>query len=323
MGLKSFLGLVEMRTKLASMIPFILGTMYAVYRFERFNILNFFIMFLSLICFDMVTTALNNYFDFKRAKKKYGYNYESHNVIVRDKISEATVLTVIFVLFIAAVVLGVLLVFRTDITVLAIGMVSFGVGILYSFGPVPVSRTPLGELLSGLFMGFVIVFLSIYIHVYDQGMVTLRLESQVLSLQIRVVEVFYIFLYSIPSICGIANIMLANNICDIEDDIENRRYTLPVYIGRKNALLLFRGLYYSAFAALLLSGILRLVPLLCLAVLLALVPVNRNLSAFDKKQSKKETFALSVKNFVLISGNTALLFGVSLVLHFLASWIGL
>ncbi|MGE5633160.1 MAG: hypothetical protein ACM3TR_19000 [Caulobacteraceae bacterium] len=82
MTLVSFLKLVEIQTKVASVIPFLLGTFYALYRFNRFNLSNFIIMFVSLICFDMATTAINNYIDYKKAHKIHGYNYESHNAIV-------------------------------------------------------------------------------------------------------------------------------------------------------------------------------------------------------------------------------------------------
>lgn len=318
MKLKSFLGLVEIRTKLASIIPFLLGTVYALYHFQMFNGINFLIMLLSLLSFDMVTTALNNYFDYKRAKRKHGYNYESHNTIVSDNLRESTVLAVIGMLLGIATVLGILLVVRTNITVLLIGMLSFAVGILYSFGPVPISRTPLGELLSGFFMGFVIIFLSVYIHVYDRGVLTVALENAVLSLRLDLLEVLYIFLLSIPVMCGIANIMLANNICDIEDDLENRRYTLPIYIGRKNALRLFRGLYYLAYIDIMALVLLRLVPFTLLLVLLTLVVVNKNLSVFDAWQSKKDTFPLAVKNFLLMGAAQVATFGVT---AFIVYWI--
>ncbi len=41
---------------------------------------------------------------------------------------------------------------------------------------------------------------------------------------------------SLPLVCTIANIMLSNNICDLETDITNHRYTLVYYIGKKQAL---------------------------------------------------------------------------------------
>lgn len=71
MSLESFLKLVEIQTKVASVIPFALGTLYTVYHFGIFNPKNFIIMFISLLSFDMVTTAINNYYDYKRANNAH------------------------------------------------------------------------------------------------------------------------------------------------------------------------------------------------------------------------------------------------------------
>ena len=159
MSISSFLKLVEIQTKVASVIPFSLGTVYALYRYKQFNFNNFILMFISLIVFDMTTTAINNYYDYKRAIKKQGYGYESHNAIVSYHIKESTVQFTILVLLLIAIVSGLLLFLNTSIVVLLIGMLSFAVGILYSFGPVPISRTPLGEIFSGFTMGFIITLL--------------------------------------------------------------------------------------------------------------------------------------------------------------------
>ncbi|MFZ5986133.1 MAG: 1,4-dihydroxy-2-naphthoate polyprenyltransferase [Bacillota bacterium] len=311
MRLNSFLSLVEIRTKIASMIPFSLGTVYALYRFNRFEVRNFILFFISLLAFDMVTTALNNYYDYKRAKKKHGYNYEKHNAIVRYDLKESTVIAVIAILLSIAVISGLLLFLNTSVILLLIGAASFAIGIAYSFGPVPISRMPLGEVFSGFFMGFVIVFLSVFIHVYDLNIVSIMLEGQVMSLSVNVVEVIYIFLFSVPAVLGIANIMLANNICDMDDDIENKRYTLPIYIGKDKALLIFRVLYYIAYVDLVVLSILKVIPFLALLSILTLITVNKNIKLFNEKQTKKDTFILSVRNFVFISGSLLLLLGVS------------
>lgn len=109
MGLKSFLKLVEIKTKAASMTPFLLGTVFVLYRYQKFNWVNFLLMLVSLLCFDMATTAINNYLDYKKARKTEGFGYEEHNAIVRDNLSEFSVLTVIVILLILAVGFGILL----------------------------------------------------------------------------------------------------------------------------------------------------------------------------------------------------------------------
>lgn len=315
MSIGSFLKLVEIQTKVASVIPFSLGTVYALYRFNRFNLNNFIIMFISLIAFDMAVTATNNYYDYKKAKKTHGYNYEIHNVIVKSNLKEKVVLGVILALVSIAIISGFILFLNTSIFVLALGGVSFIVGIMYSAGPIPISRTPLGEAFSGIFMGFIIVFISVYIHVYDQNIVKLIYDNAILSISLNIVEITYIFLISIPAVNGIANIMLANNICDIEDDIENKRYTLPIHIGKKNALKLFKMLYYIIYIDLIILILFGIEPITSLFVLITIIPVTKNIKIFNRKQTKKDTFVLAVKNFVLINIIHIITLGLSKIIE--------
>ena len=305
MTLKSFLLFVEIQTKVASIIPFMLGTLYSLYRYENFEFKNFMIMFVSLITFDMVTTAINNYFDYKKETKNIDHHWDiikvSNNIIPRYGFRETTAVAIIFILVFIAIAFGVLLTLSTNIVVLLVGMICFIAGILYTFGPIPISRMPLGEIFSGIFMGFVITFLAVYIHVFNENIITLTYANNILGLNINLIEIFYIFLISIPLIGGIANIMLANNICDVEEDIINKRFTLPYYIGRPKALKLFKCLYYLGYVAIAMSAILGVAPISALLVLATLVPVNKNINTFTDKPVKSETFILAVKNFVIIN----------------------
>ncbi len=313
MNIQSFLKLAEIQTKVASMIPFFIGTVYAVYRYGRFNFLNFLFMFISLLAFDMATTVVNNFFDYKKAQKKHGYNYESHNAIVRYGLKESSVIAVILGLIVAAVVFGFLLYVNTSPVVLLLGAISFMIGILYSFGPVPISRMPLGEIFSGFFMGFIIIFISVYIHAFDQTIIHIGYVEGLLSMEIFLLEILIIFMVSLPAIVGIANIMLANNICDMEDDLENRRYTLPIYIGKKKALQLFRVLYYIAYLDILVLLIFSWMPIVAALVLLTFLPVSRNIRIFDKQQSKEVTFITAVKNFVVLNGSLGILIAIGIL----------
>lgn len=335
MSVKSFFKLVEIQTKVASMVPFLLGTIYALYHFHAFRLENFLLMFGSLLFIDMATTTINNLLDYKRANKKEGYGFETHNAIVKYNMKEGTVMAVIVVLVTIAAVLGFFLYLNTNFLVLLLGALSFLVGVVYSFGPIPISRTPFGEIFSGGFMGLVIPFLAVYIHIFNQDlinlsyitadgqMVLLGIGSQftaafvygsaglfTISLQLR--ELLFIFLLSVPAAVGIANIMLANNICDMEEDLENKRYTLPIFIGKRNALFVFAGLYFIGYAAIVLLVFLHVTPLISLITLATLPIVVKHLSIFYKKQSKQDTFALSVKNLLLMN----VIFILSLVIAY-------
>jgi 1,4-dihydroxy-2-naphthoate polyprenyltransferase len=292
--LKQFLSYVEIGTKLASIMPALLGLFYVRYAYGPLNWVNTMLFLLSMICFDMATTALNNYMDAR-----------VNGAPLQFSIAVARV--ILFILLILATASGLLLVTRTNLIVLACGAICFLVGIVYTAGPAPIAHMPLGEAFSGLFMGFFIPFLAVLINVPSDSLLNADLSGWTLNLAFNLEGLLRLAILSIPAICGIANIMLANNICDLSKDVANKRFTLPYYIGIRPALRLFAMLYGLAFLAVIAIVVLGILPVYVLAVLIAMMPVWRNIARFNKKQSKQETFPLSVHNFMLIMGPLVLL----------------
>ncbi len=300
MHIKSFLKLVEIQTKIASVTPFVFGLLYTIYKFETLNTLTILFFFISLLCFDMFTTALNNYQDFKRAVKKEGYNYEVHNAIGQFGLKENTVVITIAILLITAIIFGILTFLRTDLWLLAFGALSFLMGILYSAGPLPISRTTFGELFSGVFMGLLIPFLVVYASIFSYVPLTIIVNNEIILFSLNWSIILPIVFASLPAVFCIANIMLANNICDMEDDFTNKRYTLPIQIGKKKALFLFGAIYAFAYLDIILCVVLGYLPLISLLTLLTVYKVFKNVKIFYGLQTKKDTFGLAVLNLALI-----------------------
>ena len=50
--------------------------------------------------------------------------------------------------------------------------------------------------------------------------------------------------WALPTIIGVGLIMLTNNTCDVEKDIESGRKTLPVLLGRSRARTLYHALVW-------------------------------------------------------------------------------
>ena len=119
MTLRTFLKLVEIQTKLASLFPFLVGLLFVIYRYDTFNLLNTFIFFCSMLIFDLTTTAINNYMDYKKATTDEYRKRE--NIIGQENIPLRLVRFTIISMLIIAAALGVLLVFRTDLLVLFLG----------------------------------------------------------------------------------------------------------------------------------------------------------------------------------------------------------
>jgi len=316
MSFKIFLELVEIKTKLASLLPFLIGLLFTIYHFDEFNPLNTAVFFGCMIIFDMTTTAINNYMDWKKAVDDPAFDYKNtRNVIGIHQLNEKIVIATILTMLIMAIALGIWLVYLTTLLVLFIGILCFAIGIFYTFGPIPLSRLPLGEVFSGITMGFGIRFLIIYVNVYHLGLLGFTYIEGQLLIYMDIIELLTILLISLPGVFTIANVMLANNICDLEEDRSNNRYTLVHYIGRESALKLFNLLYLFSFLSLIVTAILGILPPLIVIVGLTLIPVIKNVKTFRETQIKSQTFVLSLKNLLLINGVTAIALAITLLIE--------
>ena len=222
-------------------------------------------------------------------------------------------LAIIYILFVVSTLLGLYLAFLTDIVVLLLGGCASGRRV-YTYGPVPISRQPLGEVMSGLFYGLFIPFLLLYINMPEGTYLTLGLGWESIRLELMVMPLVSVLLLAVTPICTTANIMLANNTCYVEKDVAVRRYTLPYYLGNK-ALWLFALLYYACYASIVAMTALRILSPFCLVSLLTIIPVQRNINIFWKRQEKATTFITSIKNYIIIMGSLTITVFISAVLQ--------
>lgn len=298
---KRFLSYVEIMTKITSVFPFLYTIAFLLVLNQPINIKLTVIFFAAMFLFDLTTTAINNYIDTK----------DNHQTLQFDR---KVAFVIIVVLFTLSTALGIYLAYLTDIVVFLLGVLCFAFGVFYTFGPVPISRQPLGEIFSGFFYGLVIPFILLYINMPKGYFLTLDVASNNISLDINIVHMFYVLLLSIAPALVTANIMLANNTCDLEHDIAVKRHTLPYYIGVKSSLRLFAFMYYAVYASSILLVIFGIVHPVYLLSLLSIVIVQKNINAFKKEQIKSKTFVLAVKNFIIImSLNVIMMFICGLI----------
>ena len=295
--IKRFFDYIEIQTKITSFFAFMLTIAFMVYNKNPVNWELTLIFFASMFIFDLTTTAINNYIDTKTNGFPLAFKRSTARMIIFSMLGISTIL-------------GLYLAYQTDLVVFLIGGLCFLCGIFYTFGPIPISRLPLGEIFSGLFYGLMIPFLLLYINLPKGTFLTLNVSLENISLNINVFPIITVVLLSIIPMCTTANIMLANNICDVEKDIQTKRYTLPYYLGKK-ALYLFAGIYYLAYLDIIFMVSLKLLSPLCLIALLTIFIVQKNISKFLKLQDKATTFILSVKNYIIIMGAITILIFLS------------
>ena len=292
--IKRFLDYTEIKTKITSVFAFLMTIAFLFYKEQLINWKRTAVFFCSMFLFDLTTTAINNYIDTKTNDQVL--QFRRRNALI-----------IIYVLFGISTALGLYLVYLTDIVVFLLGGLCFLCGVLYTYGPVPISRQPLGELLSGIFYGLLIPLILLYINMPEGTYLTFALGWDRIDISLMVMPLISILLLSILPVCTTANIMLANNICDVEKDVAVKRYTLPYYLGRKKALTLFAGIYYLTYIATILMVLLKILSPVCLIFLLTIFGVQKNINTFLKKQEKRTTFIVAIKNYIIIMGTITLL----------------
>ena len=310
-NMKDIIELVELRTKIASVIPFVVGLLYSIWTFGNFNAVNMVLFFVGMLCFDMATTVMNNLMDYVKAKNE---TYRQEENIIGTSTLTVKQATMIFGNLVGvATIIGIILVMRTNVILLFVGMLCFVIGIFYTFGPIPISRMPLGEVLSGVTMGFGIFWIVIFLNSPEASFAWMGLEEGMLIVRLALLDHFKVALLSLPLVCTIANIMLSNNLCDLETDITNHRYTLVYYIGKSMALTLYQGLYLISFIAMVLAVVFKIAPIMMLGTLIVGIPVYKNIQLFIQMQEKRTTFALAIKNMLLIHMMQILLLVISVI----------
>jgi 1,4-dihydroxy-2-naphthoate octaprenyltransferase len=136
---------------------------------------------------------------------------------------------------------------------------------------------------------------------------TLQWDLKSVMLELQILPLITVLMLSVLPVCTTANIMLANNICDVEKDILVKRYTLPYYLGQKASLRLFAAIYYCTYLVVILMTAAGMLPLISLLFLITIIPVQKNMNEFFKMQEKSKTFVVSIKNYVIIMGTISLL----------------
>ncbi len=291
-----FLELIRLPAKAASLLPFLFGVSYAWVHYHQLNWANTAVYFVGQMSIALFVTGFNNVQDFYKAKDLQ-YR-DTQNIIGREHLSPRRILALMLGFLGLACACGLWLVTRTDLSLLLIGGAAIFVAIFYTFGPVPLSRIPSGELLAGLCEGFGTIFIAVFVNVQPRP-VTLALAGNAFRFGIDLRMCLALLVVALPIVILDGTVMFADNICDLAQDERNQRFTLPYYLGQKRALAVYPWLPRVAYAMIVVAVLLRLLPWLVLLAVLLWPLVAKNTRGFLAKPSKTETFNLAIKTLLV------------------------
>lgn len=299
MTIKNFFKLAQMQTTISTFLTTLLGVVYAWYNYKKFNPVLSVLTVIFVVLFLMAVNIRDNYVDYEVASKK-GDISANDMIIGKENLKLRDVRLAYKGLGIASGLIGIFLVSQTSIFALYAGIICFLIGILYAAGPLPISSTPFGEVATGIAMGFGVFFSTFYVNTFE-------------VLEFNVLTIFELLLASSPTTIVAINIVLANNICDVEEDIEDERFSLPYYLGIEKSLLLYRLLYYLAYISIIISVAIGIFPGIVLLSLFSFFPVEKNIGIFMKDQNKDRGLGIAVINSVIISASILIFFAIDIL----------
>ena len=181
----------------AAIAPVLFGTTYGLVYSDDVSYLKFSLFLIACILIQAATNLFNEYFDYKHGLDKIDSEGISGS-IVKGKLSAKEVMNGAILLYMVSLILGIILTLMTSYYIFLVGIICMLTGYFYTGGKYPIAYSPFGEIVSGLFMGTIIIALAFY---FQTGYVNID-----------------IILVSLPIFLMIAAILLANNIRDLEKD---------------------------------------------------------------------------------------------------------
>ncbi|WP_126937187.1 1,4-dihydroxy-2-naphthoate octaprenyltransferase [Veillonella sp. CHU740] len=265
MNLSQFFALIRPRTLTAAFSPVVLGAAMGATQFQATQPLWLSLLYTVgiLICVlsaQIAANIWNEYFDFKSGLDLTQAAGNSGS-IVREGISPTIIKRWGYITTILPLVLGVTLASAVTWWYIPVGMLCILTSILYSGGPKPISRTPFGELASGLAMGFAIVGITLFAWTHTLHWTYL--------------------IPAVPSTILIGAIMMTNNLRDFTNDANHGRRTLVILLGRERGLQLLRGLFLISSLWIVAWAISGIMPWTSLLALLSLLPAMKVIHIFN------------------------------------------
>ena len=262
--IQELIPLTRPRTLAAALGPTILGAAFSYYAFGAAQgtglaILHTVLIFLAVVTAQIVANLWNEYKDFKSGLDA-GQKVGNAGSITRGAITPELIVTMIKVLMVVPIIIGLYLSATITWYYIPAGFLCILISFLYSGGPKPISRTPFGEISSGIAMGFAIVLIT--------GFAWTR-------------ELSLAFLIpALPATLLVGSIMLTNNIRDIRNDEKHGRRTLPIVLGRDRAISLMSITYIFNFFWIGAWIYLKVLPIPALLALLAIIPAFKTIKTF-------------------------------------------
>lgn len=285
MRFKHLYELAELYTLPVNFFIYLIGFSFIHFKFNSHLSLPLIVGLITISLFHSLVNIHNNYMDYQNATDD---NYKTKtNVIGRENLQLHTIKWLMIILFLTYIACGVYLVSYGGWPLAIIGFLGTTIGFAYSSGPYPINSTIFAETITSISMGILIPLTAIYIGLTNQVPFTFDIFFQSLMVCLPIGLISF-------------SLLLANNTCDLKEDINNKSFTLVFYLGQKKAVHIFRVIYFSLPVLIITLFILKLIPPLTLLSLIIFPFTFPMIQNYLNQQSKNKTFPFALKGLSLI-----------------------
>ena len=197
------------KTLIAAFSPVCIGTILAFQK-EAFDPLTFIAILAAATGIQIGTNFANDYFDAKKGSDTPN-RLGPKRATASGTVSEDTMKRVFISAFAISFIIGIYLMIRGGLPIVAIGLSSIAAGILYTGGPKPLGYHGLGDLFAFLFFGPIATGGTYYLYTLNWSV-----ESLVIGCA--------------PGLFSVAMIAI-NNLRDLPEDKQTGKKTLAVLLG--------------------------------------------------------------------------------------------
>lgn len=293
MNWKLFYELTEIYTAPLDLIWLIFSITYSYYKFGSFNYIYGIVGFVCVFSFHLIVNMQNNYMDYKNAKDEQGYK-KKVSTIGTNHVSLSTVKNWIIGLSVLPFIASLWLAYETGWVTLIIGIFCVAVGLFYSYGPRPINSLPIAEVTVASAIAFFIPLVYVYLGLENKSAMTIGVCAEIL-------------LICLPNMLIFFSTLLANNTSDLQEDIKNGRHTLVYFLGKKNALSLYKIVWTIALVLIPVLAIIHILPYTNLLIIVLYPKLYKTIKPYLLRQIKKETYFSALKGVnVIIIPNTLL-----------------
>lgn len=262
--IQELIPLTRPRTLAAALGPTILGAAFSYYAFGALHgtglaIFHTILIFLAVVSAQIIANLWNELKDFKSGLDA-GQKIGNAGSLTRGAVTPKLISTMIKILMIVPIIIGLYLSATITWWYIPAGIICILISFLYSGGPKPISRTPFGEISSGIAMGFAIVLITGYAWTRELSLAFL--------------------IPALPATLLVGSIMLTNNIRDIRNDEKHGRRTLPIILGRDRAISLMSIAYIFNFIWIGAWIYLKVLSIPALLTLIAIIPAFKTIKTF-------------------------------------------